>query len=279
MVAAMVGVVVATGAVVPATAAVGSWTQVGAGSLNNVSGIAATASGWLMIRDNKKAGQDRIALLDDTGHVTSLVWPGSQPTDLEAVDQLPGTPGGYAAVSSAGRGALLTISGTTVTVSGSFVLPNATSGVEAFALTQIGTSTVAVWATRGSTTAPAKVSAATFTASTGAFGKVSTGKVTVPYPTASVRPVTDLKVVGSRLVISSASDPGANGPFTSAVYDVGAVSLTGGRAALHLASPESLGQFSGHKIEAIACSGSTGILGSDDEKSGGWVMPFPFCGA
>jgi hypothetical protein len=263
----------------PAGASVGpSWVQVGAGSLNNISGMAPAASGWVVIRDNKLAGQNRISLLDDNAKATALTWPGPLPADLESVDRVPGRADAFAAVTSAGKGTIVEISGTTVSIDRSFVLPNAQSGVEAFALATAGTATVAVWATRGSTTAPAKVSAATFTPSTGVFGKVVTGKVSVPYPTTAVRQVSDVKIVAGRLVISSASDPGNSGPFTSALYDVGRVSVTGGKAVLALAAPVSLGQFPGHKVEAIACSGSTGMLGSDDEKNGAWVRSFDFCG-
>jgi hypothetical protein len=279
LIGAAVLVALAAASFPPANAVAASWFQVGAGSVNNIRGIAAVDSGWVVIRDNKTATQNRIALLDNAGHATSLAWPGTLPTDLESVDRVPGLAGGYAALTSDGHGSILQIAGTTVTLAGTFVLPNAKSGVEAFALTTVGTSTVAVWATRGSTTVPAKVSAATFSPSTGTFGKVSTGKVTVPYPTTSVRQISDLKVVGGRLIISSASDPGNLGPFDSALYDVGTVGLAASKATLGLATPVSLGQFSGHKVEAIACSGTDGILGSDDEKNGGWTMPFDFCAA
>jgi hypothetical protein len=96
--------------------------------------------------------------------------------------------------------------------------------------------------------------------------------------TKSLRQVSDLKVVAGRLVIASTSDPGNDGPFTSALYDVGTVTVSAGKAVLQLAPPASLGQFPGHKVEGIACSGTTGILGSDDEKGGGWIAPFAFCG-
>lgn len=266
----------------PASAAPATWFQVGAGSVNNISGIAPSGTGWVVIRDNKTATQNRIALVDQAGHATSLAWPGALPTDLESIDRVPGAPGAFAALESTGQGYLLQISGTTVTRTGTFVLPNAKSGVESFALTTLGGGTgtlVALWAVRGSTAAPGKVSAATFNLATGTFGPVVTGKVTVPYPTASVRPISDLKVVGGRLVISSTSDPGNLGPFASALYDVGTVSLSGTKVVLGLTTPLSLGQFAGHKVEGVACSGTEGILGSDDEKGGGWVMSFPFCAA
>ena len=44
-----------------------TWTKTGSGTLNNISGIVAAPGGWLVARDNKKAGQNRVALLSDVG--------------------------------------------------------------------------------------------------------------------------------------------------------------------------------------------------------------------
>jgi hypothetical protein len=263
----------------PAEALSDQWTSVGSGSTNNISGLAPAASGWVVVRDNKKAGQNRVALVSDSAVVTALTWPGTLPVDLEAIDQVPGSDGTYAALTSTGQGWILSIQGTALTVLRQFTLPTATSGVEAFALTVSAGVTVAVWSTRGSSSAAAKVSTAAFDPSTGAFGPISTGKIRVPYPTVSARQVADLKVVGTRLLISSTSDPGATGPFASAVYDVGTVAVAAGRPALHLQTPVELGRYSGHKVEGIACSGGVGALGSDDEKAGGAIRTDSFCPA
>ena len=266
---------------VSSTSAAGAdptWTQVATGMTGGVSGLAPATSGWVIVRDNKLAGQNRIALLGDDGSVTQLTWPGVAPQDLESVAAVPGQSGQYAALTSAGSGTVVSVAGTSVTVLLQFKVPRGTSNIESFALAGIGTATVAVWATRGSATAAAKVFAATFDAGTGTFGAVATGTVTVPYPTTNLRQIADLAVVGGRLVGSSTSDPGNNGPFTSALYGLGSVGVASGRAVLGLQPPQSLGTYAGHKIEGIACSGTTGLLGSDDEKQGGWIRTESFCG-
>jgi hypothetical protein len=261
-----------------ATAATPTWTKVGTGLTGNISGVAPGVSGWVIVRDNKAAGQNRISLLSDTDVVTALTWPGTAPKDLESVAAVPGVSGDYAALTSSGTGSLFAISGTTVTVVSQFTVPRGTSNVESFALTQVGSAVVAVWATRGSTTAPANVFAATFTPSTGVFGRVATAKVSVPYPDSDLRQVTDLAIVNANLVGSAASDPGDSGPFDSALYNLGSVTVSAGRVALTITTPTSLGSYGGHKIEGVACSGTTGLLGSDDEKLGGWVRTDGFCG-
>jgi hypothetical protein len=255
----------------------GTWTQVAVGTTGGISGAAPAASGWVIVRDNKLAGQNRVALLSDGGTVTPLAWPGTAPQDLESLAAVPGVAGEYVALASTGGGYLISIDGTTLSVLRSFVVPKGTRNIESFALADTGGTTLAVWATRGSPTTPAKVFAATFAPSTASFGTVATGRVTVPYPTASVRHVADLAIVGGRLKGSATSDPGASGPFVSALYDLGAVSLSAGRAALSIQSPTLLGTYDGHKVEGLACSAGVGLLGSDDEKLGGWARTASFC--
>lgn len=55
--------------------------------------------------------------------------------------------------------------------------------------------------------------------------------------------------------VSSASDPGNNGPFDSAVYDVGALSLSSGRARLTLTRRR---PWVPTRVEGIACQGTAG---------------------
>ncbi len=263
---------------VPMSPAAGSgWTQVSSKAVGGISGIAAAPNGWLVVHDNKKQGQDRVALLDDGGSLTELTWPGSQPSDLEAVTSVPGQSGVFATLTSTGAGHLISVSGRDVIVIQRFTVPRGTSNIESFALTDSSGTTVALWAVRGSSATPAKVYAATFSPATGTFGAIASGKTKVPYPAAHVRQVADLAVVHGRIIGSATSDPGNAGPFTSALYDLGSISLASGRAALALQTPLQLGVYD-HKVEGIACSGTSGILGSDDEKLGGWTKMESFCG-
>lgn len=255
-----------------------TWTRVGTGINQGISGIAPASPGWVVVRDNKSSGQNRVALLSDAGVVRPLTWPGSAPADLEAISAVPQQASRFAVVTSNGTGRVVNIAGTTLTVVRSFTLPAGKVENESFALTRIGTTTVAVWANRGSATTPGRMFAATFNVGTGAFGAVAQANVTVPFPTGNVRPVSDTAVLPDRrLVVSSASDSGDDGPFDSALYTVGSVSLVSGRARLTVTSPASLGTYAGHKVEGIACRGTTGILGTDDENLGGWVAADPFC--
>lgn len=261
----------------PAAALTDQWTSVGTGSLTGISGLATADSGWVIVRDNKKPTQNHLALLGDTGAVTPLTWPGAAPVDLESIDAVPAQPGTFVAVTSRGQASMVTVSGVTVTVVRQFAVPLVSSGVEAFALTASGSQVVAVWAKRGSTTTPAKVYAATFDPATGTFGPAVSGKIRVPYPTTSVRQVSDLKVYGGRLLVASTSDPGTSGPFVSAVYDAGAVSWTGATVSLQLSAPTEMARYDGHKVEGLACGHGIAAVGSDDEKAGGATRSDTFC--
>lgn len=275
-------------AVLAATTAAGSfgapvaqaepeWTAVGTGMTGGVSGAAPTASGWVLVRDNKKAGQNRVSLLSPSGLLTPLVWPGVQPVDLEAVAASPVTPGRFVAMTSSGSGWVIEIVGQSITVIRPVALPVGTRNVESFALTSSGAGVVAVWATRGSSTSPARVYASTFEESVAGFGVVARGLVSVPYPSTAVRHVADLVVNEGRLLGSATSDPGRAGPFTSAVYDYGTVALVAGAATLALGPPQLLAQYPGHKVEALTCAGPTTLLGTDDESLGGWIASDAIC--
>ena len=256
-----------------------TWQQVGSGSTEGISGLAPAPTGWLVARDNKASDQNRISMITASGHTAALTWPGTPPQDLESLAAIPGSPGRWAALTSAGAGTIFSISGSTVVIERRFVVPTGTGGIEGLTFTASGTTLVAVWSTRGSSSTPGKVYAATFEPGTGLFGRVATGTVSVPYPTANVRHISDLATIGTRLVASSASDPGPDGPYDSALYEIGAVTLDAGRAVLTMQTPRSLGTFPERKVEGIACSGTSGLLGTDDENQGGWIRSASFCTA
>jgi hypothetical protein len=254
-----------------------TWTQLGTGSTHGISGLAPAASGWVIARDNKLAGQNRIALLSPTLQVTELSWPGTDPQDLEAVAAVPGTTNRYVACTSGRKCSVFDIVGTTITVRRTFTLPVGGSQNETFVLATVSGRSVALWADRGSPTAPGKLHAAFVDLSTWTFGRVATASVRVPWPTGAIRHISDAAVVGGHVVVSSATDPGDRGPFDSAVYDVGTLGRTSSRATLTVHTPTELGRFPGHKIEGLTCATGADLLGTDDERAGGSVAEVDVC--
>lgn len=274
----VVGAVLALVLVPGPSPAATTWTQLGTGMTRGVSGLAPAPSGWVIARDNKVAGQNRIALLGPTLQVTELSWPGTAPQDLEALAAVPGTPNRYVACTSARACSVIDLAGTSVTVRRTFTLPVGGKQNESLALTTTTAGTpVALWADRGSPTAPGKLHAAFVDLTTWTFGRVATAKVTVPWPTGPIRHITDAAVVGGHIIVSSATDPGTSGPFNAAVYDVGTLGQTSTRATLTVHAPTELGRYAGHKVEGITCATGTDVLGTDDEKAGGSVAQVEVC--
>lgn len=281
---ALAGVLVSAGllGLAPDAAAGTAWVQVGTDIRSGVSGFTVLARGErrleaLIVRDNKKDGQNRLARVrwqrGQTPKVEPLTWPGEQPVDLESLDPVPGRPGEFVALASAGKGFHFRLESGAVSVLGTFQVPGIQPGddYESFALTLVQGRMIALWADRGQDLRLARLSAAEFDPATRTFGPAQSVQFRAPSPAQHVRHISDLDVTRSgELVVSSAADPGDDGPFTSAVHVIGRL---GPGPRLTLApKPRTLGTYPGYKIEALTClSGSCDsmLLGTDDENLGG----------
>ncbi|MFH8404708.1 hypothetical protein ACH4FX_08015 [Streptomyces sp. NPDC018019] len=267
------------------------WQQVGDGITSGVSGIAAVPGAragrtdFLVARDNKKPGENRLAAIRLRPGAPPLVrplgWKGSEPpADLEALDAVPGRPGEYVALTSAGTGYHLRLApdASGARTLGTFTVPGASEddNYEGFALTTRAHRLVAVWADRGADSRPGTLHAAELDLARRTFGTPVTAAFHAPYPAEHVRHISDVKISGSgALTVSSASDTGDDGPFDSALYDAGEVTVDR-RGTVRLSvrrGPVPLGRYPGHKIEALTClpHARQGVLGTDDENAGGAV--------
>ena len=286
--------------VLPAYAGDGDgWQSAGKGKTSGISGIAVAGSEGgkdavdaIIVRDNKKSDENRIASVSykdgEDPEVDPLDWEGDAlPTDLEALDNVPGEPGGYLAVESSGKAYHLRVKGGTAEAVATFTLPAVESGdeIENFTIgtpASDGASTedgkqVAVWGNRVRHDRPGTLHAATVSfdaAGEAQFGEVESAEVSAPYPAKDVRHASDARLTDSgALVVSSASDPGDDGPFDSAVYTAGRVSLSdSGAVTLSVdEDPEVLKKFEKHKVEALTClpGSDKAVLGTDDENEGG----------
>ncbi|MFE0021292.1 hypothetical protein [Amycolatopsis sp. NPDC059021] len=260
------------------------WETIGDGMTSGASGIAVLSQGQgtidaLVVRDNKKTGENRAARVRIAGGkvagVDAITWSGEVPVDLEAVEAVPGRAGEYIALASKGKGFHFKLEGGTARVLKTFPLPEGKSGdnYEGFALKSVSGKLFAVWADRGQDSRPATLYSAAFDLATLSFGKPASVEFRVSYPTANVRHASDVEITeDNRVLVSSASDPGDDGPFDSAVYAAGTLGADG---AITLAgSPARIGDFPGHKIEALTClsvSCDQVLYGTDDEAHGGWV--------
>ncbi|MEV0526169.1 hypothetical protein AB0I66_22280 [Streptomyces sp. NPDC050439] len=278
----------------------GRWHQVGDDVKSGISGLAVTYRSGdhlraLVVRDNKRPGENRIAEVTHRvgrpAEVAAITWQdGIEPVDLEAVDAVPGTTDEFVAVASRGIAyhVKLTDAGEAAKVLDITPLPAIGAGdnFESFTLTERNGKMAAVWADRGEgTDRPATLYAAPFSISSygdSEFGEVQKATLRAPYPKGEVRHASDIEVTKSgRLLVSSASDAGDDGPFDSAVSDAGKLTVTrdGGVLLSVSESPELLDTFEGYKIEALQCVPGSDLaaLGTDDENAGGSLTTRRLC--
>lgn len=276
--------VVQLAVVAPSAGAGTGWVQVGADIRSGISGVSVISKSKgridaLIVRDNKKPGQNRIArttwVPGRSPVVEPLDWRGELPVDLESIDPVPGRAGEYVVVASAGKGFHIKVEPGAATVLRTFQLPVGQAGddYESFALSVVGGRLVALWADRGQDERLSKLYAAAFDFGDLSFGPVRAVTFSAPWPTEHVRHISDLDVTADgSLVVSSAADPGDDGPFASAVHVIGRVSA-GPKLKLRR-EPRTLAEYDGRKIEALTCltpSCGSLLLGTDDENSGGWL--------
>ncbi|GAB3931078.1 hypothetical protein GCM10029976_034240 [Kribbella albertanoniae] len=256
------------------------WHKIGDGMTAGVSGIAVLGDSddVLVVRDNKKAGENRAVRvrLDDgeVEKVEPIAWPDELPVDLEAVEPVPGRSGEYVALASAGKGFVFQLRGLRLKVLATFQVPAGQPGdnYESFALKVVRDRLYAVWADRGQDVRSSTLYSAPFDVARASFGQVKAIPFRVPYPATDVRHISDVEITDdNRVLVTSASDPGDDGPFDSAVYLAGKLGKDG---SIGLATRE-LARYPGHKIEALTClsrSCDQVLYGTDDEAAGGAVL-------
>jgi hypothetical protein len=273
------------------------WQQVG-GPLRNVSGMALVGQGadevgptrveFLVVHDNKAPDEPHVGAVvfsyENGVQYRRLAWPRrvEPPVDLEAICPLPGTPGSYLALTSRGRLLHLRYGGSRsdepLEVLHESTLPGLEKNpnLEGFAVQSLGGRSVAIWAERGDGDKPGTLYWGTYDDVADAVTLRGQADVAVPYPSGrNTRHVTDLRLDGAGTVwAASASDPGDNGPFESAVYAVGTIQVRGDAVEFRQ-NPELTRLWSfPRKVEALEFQpGADGrvYFGADDESAGGWL--------
>ena len=264
------------------------WRPVSGARQDNISGMALVEhigqqTTFIIVNDNKKKEQNHAAIVSIEGRktpkYTPLKWLGDDVgTDFEAISSVPGAENNFMAFTSAGRVFHIEINlkENSVKVLKSFDVPQIPqdSDFEGFALQKVGGVLLAVWADRGLDAKPAQLFWAKFDLGNYSFAQIDSTRLKVPYKTGNTRHISDVKVDRSGAVfISSASDPGNDGPFSSAVYFAGTFDLCGSQKIIFNQSPDltRLFTFDYHKVEAFEfVAGASGgmAFGTDDENLG-----------
>ena len=284
---------------IPACAYSQQWYPVKEGKLYGISGMTVLNRSnndvsFLIVHDNKGDEEEpRIAIVTvekrKSAQYISLHLTKKDedplPYDLEAITSIPGDRETFMAMESCSREnnywiyhLKLDVAKKDISVIKKFYFPemHRQKELEGFSLQNINNKIVAIWAYRGNSDEPGKLYWGLFNRATCTFSQINTASVKVPCPETKVRHVSDLRVDSNGvLYITSASDPGDDGPFQSAVYIAGVFSVNDNEIVFSKnAEPVRLNTFNQHKIEAIelipgACS--TFSFASDDEKKGSFI--------
>ena len=278
----------------PSPAANSGWRLVGPGITRGISGLALLqwepdSVSFLAVLDNKRDDEPRLMRLtarEGQGlQSQDLGWPGSElPKDLEALTRMPGEPSQFFAITSAGRLYHLRAIAETnaLELLGESDLFNAaeTPEIEAFDLQYVGPHLMAVWAGRGDGPTAAVLSWGKFDPWQRNVQEVQKAEFRTPWPQQSARHISDLRVdANGNVLVVSTSDPGADGPFESAVYVAGTLLADNGSVRFELnKSPVRLRVLEKHKAEALELlPGATGglVFGADNENHGGAILYEP----
>ncbi|MEH1788687.1 hypothetical protein [Nostoc sp.] len=268
------------------------WRPVRGGIPFGISGMAlieqqSNSLDFLIVHDNKKPNQGRMAIISIKGknqpEYFPLNWPSNTqlPIDLESLTSVPKKANSdFIALSSSGKAYYLKldISTKNISVLKEFELPAITpkSNFEAFGLQYIDGKLVAIWGNRGEGEETGTIYFGEFDSNTYEISFSGYGNFKVPFPKGNVRHISDLKVDPVGIVyITSASDAGDDGPFQSAVYVAGYLGLCD-RKITWRANPQLVPFYRSdyHKIEGIELvPGAEGgvVVGTDDENLGSYV--------
>lgn len=286
-------VLIAAGCSAPASR--GGWQKIG-GPLRNVSGMALVSSEpqkaaphtphFLVVHDNKNTGEPRVGLVHVGGSSSMppvtykpLAWRGERPpADLEAICPVPRTPGSFLAMTSAGRLLHLRVSQDGVEVLHNSVLPGLKKqpNLEGFAVQSVDGEMIAAWAERGDGDEPGIMYYGTYDPVGDVVTLSGKKKVKVPFPASPhTRHVSDLRIDRDGVVwATAASDPGDQGPFESALYELGTMRAEGGSVAFEPNDDLVPRWTTKRKVEALELlPGDERMVyfGADDEAAGGWV--------
>lgn len=274
------------------------WRPVRGGINFGISGIALIEKKdnfleFLIVHDNKGKDEGRLAIITIKGKQQPEYFPfnsskGLQElyfgSDLEAITAVPTEPSSFMALSSKGKVYNFRLGerkGESFLFK-VFDLPNLPEkpNFEGFAIQEIDGNLLTVWAERGEGEKPAIVYWGILNLPSYKIEVKGSKSLTVPWPNSKeLRHISDLKIDRTgTLFISSATDPGNDGPFTSAVYIAGVFVVNGNEVSFRQ-NPDlfPLCRLDYHKVEAIELvPGANGgiIVGTDDENLGSWVyMP------
>ena len=250
------------------------WRKVHGSRQYSISGVAKFEKGFLVVHDNKKKSQPRISYLDKSLKLRKLVWPEPKlPYDLEALHKMPGFTNKFIAMESTGKAYIFYIDpfNFRIEIVQTFTLPGISNkmNLEGLAIYNSAQGQIFLYGDRGSNKRSSTLIVALYDPTNHNIFEVSKFEFELPVPEKSKRNIADLTIdINGGVWTAATSDPGNNGPFKTAIYQVGQMNNTGTFDFNHPSLLKPLMIIENQKVEAMIFDKGDLILMTDNENFG-----------
>ena len=251
-----------------------SWLTIHGSRQFSISGVASFENGFLVVHDNKKMKQPRLSYLDRSLKLRKLIWPETNlPYDLEALHLMPGFANKFVAMESTGKAYIFLVDpfDFRIEILSTITLPGISNkmNLEGFAVFQSAQGTVFIYGDRGSNKRKSTLITAFFDPQNNKIDTIEKFIIDLPIPKKSKRNIADIAIDKNGAVWTVAtSDPGNNGPFKSAIYQIGHLNNVGTFNYNHPDLLKPLIVIDEQKIEAMMFKDNELVLMTDNENNG-----------
>ena len=262
------------------------WQLVGEERSVAISGIATVGGHTIVVHDNKREYEGRIGIITESGGELKyriLEWPNETlPFDVEALATVPGSATDMIAMESQGKCHWLVFDQAKMRLAynGFIQIPwiKWPTNLEGFGLMKVGDKFLAAWGHRGKSEYPGKLFWGWIDFDLRTVEPVDSIEITVEWPTEHVRHIADLKINESGdCWVSATSDPGDDGPFSSALYHLGRFQIEDNQINFYqVLNRQPAFKFETHKVEGFEFIENGVIAATDDENFGGYLKTFYF---
>ena len=254
------------------------WSLISAKRKHSVSGVVVAENIWYVVHDNKKPDQPKMGWIDPIKkQYHSLEWKNKKhPIDLEALTTISDKPLEMVAMTSRGNCFHIKINKkeNTVETIKEFSIPGVVPpmNLEGLSIQKTDGGYYIVWADRGLNDRFGNIFYGFLNLKTGTIEPEASHSFFTPWPENNVRHITDLYIEkNGNCWVSSASDPGDDGPFDSAVCRVGQFQLKNDTLKFTEEPNPHFIKEKQYKIEALNVMSGKGCFATDDENAGVYI--------